>query len=59
MVTKLEQIAKILKELNDELEQDNNNWEKKYGQPNVLRPSDDGITSTGRSDNGCCGKCKK
>ena len=42
----LEQIADILKRLNDELKLDNDKWERANVTTTTLRPSNDGTTST-------------
>lgn len=59
MANGLEHISEILKRLTDELKQDNDNWERKYGQSNVLPTSDAGTRTTRGSDHDCCGQCKK
>ena len=51
----LENIANILKRLNDELKLDNDKWERTNVTTTTLRPSDDGtaptrITTTGEKD---------
>jgi hypothetical protein len=50
----LEHIAKILKQLNDELKLDNDKWERANVTTTVLRPSNDAtpsrITTTGEKD---------
>ena len=51
----LEHIAKILKQLNDELKLDNDKWERANVATTVLRPSNDAttptrITTTGEKD---------
>jgi hypothetical protein len=43
----LEQIADILKRLNDELKLDNDKWERANVTTTTLRPDNDGTTSTG------------
>jgi hypothetical protein len=45
MANGLEQIADILKRLNDELKLDNDKWEKANVAATILRPSNDGTTS--------------
>ena len=55
MANGLEQIADILKRLNDELKLDNDKWERTNVTTTTLRPSDDGtaptrITTTGEKD---------
>jgi hypothetical protein len=52
-------IAKILKQLNDELKLDNDKWEKENGQSNVLPTSDAGTRTVGRNNNESCSGCKK
>jgi len=55
MANGLEHIAKILKELNEELKLDNDKWEQaQNGRSNVL-PTSDSRTGDARI---CCGKCK-
>ena len=51
MANGLEHIAKILKELNEELKLDNDKWERANVTTTTLRPSNDGTTST-RTTNG-------
>jgi hypothetical protein len=51
MANGLEHIAKILKELNEELKLDNDKWERANVTATTLRPSNDGTTST-RTTNG-------
>ena len=46
MANGLEQIADILKRLNDELKLDNDKWERANVTTTTLRPGDDGTTST-------------
>ena len=46
MANGLEQIADILKRLNDELKLDNDKWERANVTATTLRPSNDGTTST-------------
>jgi hypothetical protein len=50
----LTHIAKILKQLNDELKLDNDKWERANGRLDVL-PASDSTTGDARI---CCGKCK-
>jgi hypothetical protein len=55
MANGLEQIADILKRLNDELKLDNDKWERANVTTTTLRPSNDGttptrITTTGEKD---------
>ena len=47
MANGLEQIADILKRLNDELKLDNDKWERENVTTTTLRPGDDGATPTG------------
>ena len=48
MANGLEQIADILKRLNDELKLDNDKWEREQNvTTTTLRPAADGTTSTG------------
>ena len=54
MANGLEHIAKILKELNEELKLDNDKWEQANGRSDVL-PTSDARTGDARI---CCGKCK-
>jgi hypothetical protein len=46
MANGLEQIADILKRLNDELKLDNDKWERANVTTTTLRPSDDGAAPT-------------
>ena len=46
MANGLEQIANILKQLNDEIKLDNDKWERANVTTTVLRPGDDGTTPT-------------
>ena len=46
MANGLEQIADILKRLNDELKLDNDKWERANVTTTTLRPGDDGTTPT-------------
>ena len=46
MANGLEQIADILKRLNDELKLDNDKWERANESATTLRPSNDGTTPT-------------
>jgi len=46
MANGLEHIAKILKELNEELKLDNDKWERANVTATTLRPGNDGTTST-------------
>lgn len=46
MANGLEQIADILKRLNEELKLDNDKWERANESTTVLRPGYDGTTST-------------
>jgi hypothetical protein len=50
MANGLEHIAKILKELNEELKLDNDKWERVNVTTTTLRPSNDGTTSTGSNE---------
>ena len=55
MANGLEHIAKILKELNEELKLDNDKWERANVTATTLRPGNDGttpatITTTGEKD---------
>jgi uncharacterized phage infection (PIP) family protein YhgE len=47
MANGLEQIADILKRLNDELKLDNDKWERANESTTTLRPGDDGAAPTG------------
>jgi len=51
----LEHIAKILKELNEELKLDNDKWEKAQNGRSDVLPTSDSTTGDARI---CCGKCK-
>jgi hypothetical protein len=46
MANGLEQIANILKRLNDELKLDNDKWERANESATTLRPGNDATTST-------------
>ena len=46
MANGLEQIADILKRLNDELKLDNDKWERANESATTLRPKDDGTAPT-------------
>jgi hypothetical protein len=46
MANGLEEVADILKRLNDELKLDNDKWERANVTTTTLRPSNDGTTST-------------
>jgi len=59
MANGLEKIADILKRLNNELQLDNDRWEKANGQSNVLSTSDAGTRTIGTNNNTCCGGCEK
>ena len=50
MANGLEQIADILKRLNDELKLDNDKWERANESATTLRPSNDGTTPTRRTE---------
>jgi len=50
MANGLEQIADILKRLNDELKLDNDKWERANVTATTLRPSNDGTTPTRRTE---------
>ena len=47
MANGLEQIADILKRLNEEIKLDNDKWERANVTTTTLRPDNDGTTSTG------------
>jgi len=51
----LEHIAKILKELNEELKLDNDKWEQAQNGRSDVLPASDSTTGDARI---CCGKCK-
>jgi hypothetical protein len=46
MANGLEEVADILKRLNDELKLDNDKWERANVTTTTLRPGNDGTTST-------------
>jgi len=46
MANGLEQIANILKQLNEEIKLDNDKWERANVTTTTLRPGDDGTTPT-------------
>ena len=55
MANGLEQIADILKRLNEEIKLDNDKWERANVTTTILRPGNDGttparITTTGETD---------
>ena len=45
VMANLKRVSEILKEITDEFKKSNDEWEKRYGQSDVLRPSDDGTGS--------------
>jgi hypothetical protein len=52
MANGLEEIANILKQLNEEIKLDNDKWERSNVTTTILRPSNDATTSTrGESKN--------
>jgi len=50
MANGLEQIADILKRLNEEIKLDNDKWERENESATTLRPGDDGTTPTRRTE---------
>ena len=52
MANGLEQIADILKRLNEEIKLDNDKWERANVTTTILRPGDDGTTPTGITTTG-------
>ena len=50
MAKGLEEVADILKRLNDELKLDNDKWERANESATTLRPSNDGTTPTGSNE---------
>ena len=51
MANGLEEVADILKRLNDELKLDNDKWEREQNvTTTTLRPSNDGTTPTGSNE---------
>lgn len=46
MADNLRRVSEILHDMVEEFKKSNDEWEKRYGQSNVLRPSDNGTTST-------------
>jgi hypothetical protein len=50
MANGLEEVADILKRLNDELKLDNDKWERANESATTLRPGDDGTTPTRRTE---------
>jgi len=50
MANGLEEVADILKRLNDELKLDNDKWERANESATTLRPSNDGTTPTGSNE---------
>jgi hypothetical protein len=52
MANGLDEIANILKQLNEEIKLDNNKWERANVTTTILRPSNDATTpTTGESKN--------
>jgi hypothetical protein len=49
MASNLRKVSEILHDMVEEFRKSNDEWEKKYGQSDVLRPSDD-ATRNGRSE---------
>ena len=45
MASNLRRVSEILHDMVEEFKKSNDEWEKKYGQSDVLRPSDDGTGS--------------
>ena len=50
MANGLEEVADILKQLNDELKLDNDKWERANVTATTLQPSNDGTTPTGSNE---------
>ena len=42
MADNLRRVSEILHDMVEEFKKSNDEWEKRYGQSDVLRPSDDG-----------------
>jgi hypothetical protein len=45
MASNLKRVSEILHDMVEEFKKSNDEWEKRYGQSDVLRPSDDGTGS--------------
>jgi hypothetical protein len=55
----LRKVSEILKSMTEEFRKSNDEWERKYGQSNVSRPSNDGATNNGQQCKGECNECTK
>ena len=53
----LRKVSEILKSMTEEFRKSNDEWERKYGQSNVSRPSNDGETNNGQQCKGECDGC--
>lgn len=47
MASNLKRVSEILHDMVEEFKQSNDEWERRYGQSNVSRPSNDGKTNKG------------
>lgn len=52
MADNLRKVSEILQDMVAEFKKSNDEWEKRYGQSNVPRPSDDGKTNNGGEKDG-------
>lgn len=48
----LRKVSEILKSMTEEFRKSNDEWERKYGQSNVSRPSNDATRDNGINDKG-------
>ena len=53
----LKKVSEILKDMVTEFRKSNDEWEKRYGQSDVSRPSNDGETNNGKQCKGECNEC--
>lgn len=52
MADNLRRVSEILHDMVEEFKKSNDEWEKKYGQSDVLQPSNDGRGNDGRGNDG-------
>jgi hypothetical protein len=52
MASDLKRVSEILHDMVEEFKKSNDEWEKRYGQSNVSRPSDDATGNNGINDKG-------
>lgn len=52
MASDLKRVSEILHDMVEEFKKSNDEWEKRYGQSNVSRPSDDATRNNGINDKG-------